>query len=200
MQKILKGKDMRSRVPIVTAVLVLVNVIVFYLVNMIGNPNAVFEQYAMYVPAVENGEWYRIFTHMFLHADTGHLFNNMLMLAAVGYSIENAFGPVKFTITYFVGGLGACALSAYYDIATNHYVASVGASGAIMAIFGAMIVLTIRNRSSFDKTVGIRSLIVLAIMVFGNMSAGVDWMAHLGGAITGLILGFVLTIGMNKKY
>lgn len=191
---------MKKYVPYVTIALVLVNVLIFYIMGMSGNYNEIVEKYAMYVPAVENGEWYRIFTHMFLHADTGHLFNNMLMLAAVGYSIEDDFGHIKFSIIYFVGGLGACALSAYYDIATSHYVPSIGASGAIMAIFGAMVVLTIRNRSSFDKTVGIRSLIVLAIMVFGNMSQGVDWMAHLGGAITGLILGFVLTIGMNKKY
>ncbi len=191
---------MKRYVPYVTIALVLVNVLIFYIMGMSGNYNEIAEKYAMYVPAVENGEWYRIFTHMFLHADTGHLFNNMLMLAAVGYSIEDDFGHIKFSIIYFVGGLGACALSAYYDIATSHYVPSIGASGAIMAIFGAMIVIIIRKRSSFDKTVGIRSLIVLAIMVFGNMSAGVDWMAHLGGAITGLILGFVLTIGMNKKY
>lgn len=191
---------MKKYVPYVTMALVLVNVLIFYIMGMSGNYNEIVEKYAMYVPAVENGEWYRIFTHMFLHADTGHLFNNMLMLAAVGYSIEDDFGHIKFSIIYFVGGLGACALSAYYDIATSHYVPSIGASGAIMAIFGAMIVVIIRKRSSFDKTVGIRSLIVLAIMVFGNMSAGVDWMAHLGGAITGLILGFVLTIGMNKKY
>ena len=191
---------MKKYVPYVTIALVLVNVLIFYIMGMSGNYNEIVEKYAMYVPAVENGEWYRIFTHMFLHADTGHLFNNMLMLAAVGYSIEDDFGHIKFSIIYFVGGLGACALSAYYDIATSHYVPSIGASGAIMAIFGAMIVIIIRKRSSFDKTVGIRSLIVLAIMVFGNMSQGVDWMAHLGGAITGLILGFVLTIGMNKKY
>ena len=190
-----------KRVPIVTIILIAINVIVFYLVNMTGNADAVFEKYAMYVPAVINdGQWYRVFTHMFLHADTGHLFNNMIMLAAVGYSIEEALGRVKYTITYFVGGLGAFALSGYYDYVNNDYVLSLGASGAIMAIFAAMIVLTIRNRSSFDKTVAIRSLVVLAIMVFGNMSRGVDWMAHLGGAITGLILGFVLTIGMNKKY
>lgn len=191
---------MKKKVPYVTIALVLVNVLIFYIMSMSGNYDQIVQKYSMYVPAVKNGEWYRVFTHMFLHADTRHLFNNMLMLAAVGYSIEDDLGHIKFTITYFVGGLGACALSAYYDIVTNNYVLSLGASGAIMAIFGAMIVLTIRNRSSFDKTVGIRSLIVLAIMVFGNMSAGVDWMAHLGGAITGLILGFVLTIGRNKRY
>ncbi|MCR5516690.1 MAG: rhomboid family intramembrane serine protease [Lachnospira sp.] len=190
---------MKRYVPYVTIALVLVNVLIFYIMSVSGNYNQIVEKYAMYAPAVENGEWYRIFTHMFLHADTRHLFNNMLMLAAVGYSIEDDLGHIKYAIIYFVGGLGACALSAYYDVATQNYVLSLGASGAIMAIFGAMIVLTIRNRSSFDKTVGIRSLIVLAIMVFGNMSAGVDWMAHLGGAITGLILGFVLTIGYKKR-
>ncbi len=190
---------MRRSVPYITIALVIVNVLIFYIMSTSGNYEQIVQKYAMYAPAVKSGEWYRVFTHMFLHADARHLFNNMLMLAAVGYSIEDDLGHIKFTITYFVGGLGACALSAYYDIATNNYVLSLGASGAIMAIFGAMIVLTIRNRSSFDKTVGIRSLIVLAIMVFGNMSAGVDWMAHLGGAIAGLILGFVLTIGYKKS-
>ena len=191
---------MKAR-PYVTISLILVNVLIFYIMSMSGNYEQIVQKYAMYVPAVVNdGQWYRVFTHMFLHADTGHLFNNMLMLFAVGFSIEEALGRIKFTIVYFVGGLGACALSAYYDISTANYTYSLGASGAIMAIFAAMVVLTIRNRSSFNKTVGIRSLIVLAIMVFGNMSQGVDWMAHLGGAITGLILGFVLTIGTNKKY
>ncbi len=190
---------MRRSIPYVTLVLVVANVIIYYIMSMGGNYDQIVNNYAMYVPAVQNGEWYRVFTHMFLHADIYHLFNNMLMLAAVGYSIEQVLGRIKFVVIYFVGGLGACALSAYYDVATGNYTVSLGASGAIMAIFAAMVVLTIRNRSAFDKSAGIRSLIVLAIMVFGNMGPGIDWMAHLGGAITGLILGFVLTIGTNKR-
>ena len=190
-----------KRIPYVTIVLVAINVGIFYLMSMSGNYSYYYEKYCMSVPQVINeGEWYRVFTHMFLHANTQHLFNNMIMLFAVGYSIEEAYGRIKYIITYFVGGLGACALSGYYDIVNNYYPTSVGASGAIMAIFAAMLVLSFKSRRSFDKNAGIRMLIVLAIMVFGNMSQGVDWMAHLGGAITGLILGFVLTIGTNKKY
>ena len=191
---------MKSK-PYVTIALILVNVIVFYWMSLSGNADYIVSKYAMSVPAVINdGEWYRVFTHMFLHADTHHLFNNMIMLLAVGYSIEEMYGHVKFTITYFVGGLGACALSGYYDTVTGSYPLSVGASGAIMAIFAAMLVLSFKNRRSFDKGAGIRMIVVLAIMVFGNMSYGVDWMAHLGGAITGLILGFILTIGSKNKY
>ena len=191
---------MRTK-PYVTIVLIVLNVIIFYLMSMSGNFDAITAKYAMSVPAVLNdGEWYRVFTHMFLHADTRHLFNNMIMLFAVGYSIEESFGHIKFTITYFVGGLGACALSGYYDVVNHSYPISVGASGAIMAVFAAMVVLALKNRRSFDKGAGVRMLIVLAIMVFGNMSAGVDWMAHLGGAITGLILGFILSIGTKDNY
>ena len=179
----------------VTTALIVINVIVFLWMSFIGdteNTQFLLEHGAMNTDLVLQGEWWRVFTHMFIHAGLYHLFSNMIMLAAVGFSVEEEIGSVKYTIIYFVGGLGATALSSWYEITNDLSIVDVGASGAIMAVFAALAAVAIKNRKNFNHGAGIRMLIVLAIMVFGNMGPGVNWMAHLGGAITGLILGMIL--------
>jgi rhomboid protease GluP len=195
----------RKDVPFITVALIIINVIVFLVLETMGdteNTIFLFEHGAMYVPSVlEDGEWYRIFTHMFLHSGEEHILNNMLMLGILGYQMEREYGRIRYLITYFVCGVGATVISAIPEILSNEYVVSVGASGAIMGLFGAMLVMIFKNRRQFEQVSSIpRLAIVFCIMVFGNMEAGVDWMAHLGGALTGVIMALLIYRPKTTKF
>lgn len=184
---------MRRNNATVTYILIALNVIIYVFMTVSGHFEQIEAAGAMYVPAVlYDHQWYRVITSMFLHADFRHIANNMIMLLVVGYSIEERFGHIKYLVCYFIGGIGATALSSWWEMHLNNYSLGVGASGAIMCVFAIMVVMNIKDRSNFDKTVGIRMLLVLALMVFGNMGPGINWMAHLGGAICGLIFGVLL--------
>lgn len=184
-------------VPFITVIFIAINLIVFLLMEIFGNTEDtvfLFERGAMYVPSVlEDREWYRVFTHMFIHSGVDHIFNNMLMLGILGYQMERQYGRIKYIVTYFVCGVGATVVSAVPEILSREYSVSVGASGAIMGLFGALLVMVFKNRKQFEQvSSGPRLLILLIIMVFGNMEEGVDWMAHLGGAVTGVLMAFLI--------
>ena len=183
------------RVPYVTIFLIAVNVVIYLIMEVTGSTqdtDCLYNWGAMYLPAVlEQGEIYRVFAHMFLHAGPDHLINNMFMLGAMGYQVEEEYGRMKYLITYFVCGLGATVASALYDTLMGEYAVGVGASGAIFGIFGVTLVMIFKNRRQTGQVSAPRLMILFLVMVFGNMQEGVDWMAHFGGALTGVLIGLV---------
>ncbi len=183
-------------IPIITAGLIIINVIVFLGMEILGDTEStlyLYEHGAMYWPDVfEQGQWYRLLTHMFIHSGAEHILNNMFMLGILGYQIEKEYGPIKYFITYFVCGIGGSLISAFAEMQMNEAVVSVGASGAVFGIFGVMLVMIFKNRKQMGEVSTPRLIILFALMVFVNMEEGVDWMAHLGGALAGVIMAFVL--------
>ena len=103
-----------------TVLLAVVNVIVFLVLSFQGmteDGRFMLQHGAMYVPyLIKNGEYYRLFTSMFLHFGYDHLFNNMVVLVAMGWNLELEIGKIKFLIVYFVSGLAGNILSAWWDI------------------------------------------------------------------------------------
>lgn len=195
----------RKNIPIVTAILIAMNVIVFFAMEITGDTEStqfLYEHGAMYWPDVfEGGQWYRLVTHMFVHAGGEHLLSNMFMLGILGYQIEKEYGPVKYFITYFVSGIGGAVVSALVEMNMNEATVSIGASGAIFGIFGVMLVMIFKNRRQMGQVSAPRLIILFVLMVFGNMEEGVDWMAHFGGAVIGVIMAFVLyRIRDNKRF
>ena len=90
------------------------------------------EHGAMFVPkVVEDGEYYRLFTSMFLHFGFEHLMNNMVTLVLLGWHLEIEVGKIKFLLIYILSGLGGNILSAWYEVRTMDYTISAGASGAM---------------------------------------------------------------------
>lgn len=185
-----------SDVPFVTVAIIVLNVIIFMLLETKGSTEnfmMLYEYGAMYWPDVyEGGEWYRLITHMFLHAGSEHLFNNMFMLAVVGYNIEKEFGRFKYLISYFICGFGGAVLSGLYDMKTYEYAVSVGASGAVMGVFGIMLAMVFLESRRTGQVATPRLIIIFVLAVFGNMQEGIDWVAHLGGAVAGVIMASIL--------
>jgi membrane associated rhomboid family serine protease len=125
-------------------------------------------------------EWYRLFTVALTHGGILHLGFNMYSLMVLGNPLEAAYGKQKFLIVFFFSLLTGSLTSAYF---ASLYSASVGASGAIFGLFGALAIV--------GKKIGadIRSIVVIIGInfAFGFAMGGVDWRAHLGGLIGGVV-------------
>jgi len=176
-----------------------VNIIVFFALSFIGmteDASFMAEHGAMFVPYVtEQGEYYRIFTSMFLHFGFQHLMNNMVMLIAIGYTLEHEVGKFRFFIIYLISGLGGTFLSMWQDIHTGQYAVAAGASGAIFGLLGATLLIAARNRGRVGEISGRGLLFTVGIsLYFGYANGGVDNFAHIGGLLTGMILAVLLMI------
>jgi rhomboid protease GluP len=127
-----------------------------------------------------SNEWYRLFTVALTHGGFLHLGFNMYSLMVLGNPLEAAFGKQKLLIVFFFSLLTGSLTSAYF---ASLYSASVGASGAIFGLFGALAVV--------GKRIGVdfRSIVVIIGInfAFGFAMGGVDWRAHLGGLIGGVV-------------
>lgn len=189
----------QNKKAICTTVLIVVNIAVFLLFTILGKADDtlfLLEHGAMYEPYVmENHEYYRLITCMFLHFSVDHLLNNMVMLGALGYHLEPVIGKVKFLIIYFVGGIGGSVVSMILHSANAESTISAGASGAIFALLGALVCAAIQNHGRVGRLSG-RGLMIMAVLsvYFGFASSGVDNAAHIGGLICGFLLQGLLGI------
>ena len=181
----------------VTVGLILINIIVFLAVEFTGssqNTMHMLDCGAAYTPMIiEGGEYYRLFTCMFLHFGIEHLLNNMLVLFVLGQRLEPVTGKIKFFLIYIFGGLGGNMLSLFFDMYAGNASLSAGASGAVFAVMGGMIYVIIRHRGRVaDLTV--RQMLIMAAfsLYFGFASEGVDNVAHIGGLLSGFLIAVIL--------
>ena len=148
---------------------------------------------AAYAPLIlEQGQWYRMFSSMFLHFGAPHLINNMLVLFVLGQRLEPVTGKIKFFLIYIFGGLGGNMLSLFFDMYAGNASLSAGASGAVFAVMGGMIYVIIRHRGRVaDLTV--RQMLIMAAfsLYFGFASEGVDNVAHIGGLLSGFLIAVI---------
>ena len=180
----------------VTVLLILVNVLVFIGVELTGgsdNTVHMLQCGAAYTPAIQQGEYYRIFTSMFLHFGLQHLANNMLVLFVLGGRLERTTGRLKYLLIYLLGGMGGNLLCVFLELNHKDFAVSAGASGAVFAVMGAMIYAVIRGRGHIEDLSARQVLIMAAFsLYFGFTSEGVDNAAHVGGLISGFILAVLL--------
>ena len=132
-----------------------------------------------------NHEYWRLLTVALTHGGIMHLFFNMYALLILGNSLERAIGQKKFLAIFLISQIGASLASIYFS-AFN--VVSVGASGAIFGLFGALIVVSKRYGLDTKQT-----YVIIGInFAIGFIFPGIDWRAHLGGLIAGFIAASVL--------
>ncbi len=130
-----------------------------------------------------HGEPWRLLSGTFLHASPGHILGNMVLLAITGSYLQRRLGPAPFLAAYLACGVLASLLSAY----AHPDVVGIGASGAIAGLLGLMVALYLAGRAQdvsgswIVQTVGINALY--------SFAPNVDWTAHLGGFVAGLLIG-----------
>ncbi|KAJ8899649.1 hypothetical protein K2173_019345 [Erythroxylum novogranatense] len=141
---------------------------------------------------VHGHQGWRLLTCNWLHAGVFHLLANMLSLLIIGIRLEQEFGFVKIGLLYVISGFGGSLLSALFI----QYNISVGASGALFGLLGAMLSELITNWSMYANKVS--AFIVLILIIIINLAVGilphVDNFAHIGGFLAGFFMGFVFLI------
>jgi len=184
---------------LVTKVLLVAMLAGFVLEIAVGGPNALMngpdyikliDLGAMFPPLIAQGQYWRLFTAMFLHIGLLHIGFNAYALWLFGPAIEDAYGRGRYLLIFFVTGFLASATS--YAFGPTHDI-GVGASGAIFGVFGAFIAYNYRRRHLALAAANLRwafTLIVLNAFLAFSFSA-IDWRAHAGGLVAGLAAGFV---------
>ncbi|NTV97244.1 MAG: rhomboid family intramembrane serine protease, partial [Thiobacillus sp.] len=143
---------------------------------------------------VQRGEWWRLLTATFLHGGFVHVAMNMLGLLGAGILVERIYGKRLFLLVYFGSGLLGSALSLHFSA---QEVVSVGASGAVFGVTGALLVAVWQHRDKLPKTFskemlsGIGFFVVYSLMQ-GFGKAGIDNAAHVGGLLGGCLIAYVL--------
>ena len=167
----------------IVLVIIAVNVVVFLLEDF-GNNLSFITRYAMWPDRVhDQHQYYRVFTAMWLHANFLHIAFNMVALLIVGPAVEVLLGKARFVVLYLLAGLGG-SVGSY--LLGPHNELGIGASGAIMGVMGAYVVVGLRRHLPVAPVVG---LLVLNFLI--GFTGDIDWRAHLGGLVTGCVLAFV---------
>lgn len=191
--------------PTLTYILLGLNVVIFvatYLLDQTLDPRAVnpILEFGIldYSRILLNGEFYRLFTAMFLHLSPAHIFFNAYALWRFGQTVEGLFGHVRFALIYFLGGFTGSLLS--FIIGKG---ASAGASGAIFAIIAAEMVFLYRHRELLGEraAAAFRELLILGGLNLGlgvltavapTNGGRIDNWGHIGGFIGGLLLSLMI--------
>ncbi|MDD2957325.1 MAG: rhomboid family intramembrane serine protease [Lachnospiraceae bacterium] len=184
--------------------MVAVNVAVFLIFSIMGSTEDgyfMMEHGACYTPAIlEGGEYYRLFTGMFLHFGFYHLVYNMICLLFLGDMVESVVGPLKYLVIYLAGGLAGNVLSMVMELRTGDYALSAGASGAIFAVMGSLLYIVIRNKGRLGTVTEKRLLLAMVLIILqGFVDTGTNNAAHIGGCLTGFLLGALLYHKRREK-
>jgi len=188
----------------VTYAIMAINVVVFVLMAMNGagifEPNGLvhIKWGSNYTPLTLSGDWWRLITNVFIHFGIIHLAMNMYCLYMVGVYLEPMLGKVKYTVAYLSTGVLASLVSLWWH---KEGVNSAGASGAIFGMYGLFLALLTTNlipkqmRQPLLQSIGI---FVIYNLAYG-MKGGVDNSAHIGGLISGFVIGYIYVLGIKKE-
>ncbi len=165
--------------------------VLFVAISLFGMAGGL-ERWGMQPLAIALGDqWFRLVSAIFLHGGWLHLGFNLYVLYVLGPPLERVLGHGRFLVLYLLSGLGGSVASYWFSPLRT---LSVGASGAIFGLMAAMIVVGKR----LDRDVS-QVMVLLGInVVLGFVMAGVDWRAHLGGAVTGAVVALALTTGRRQ--
>ena len=182
--------------PYVTIGIIVVNIIVFVILEILGSSldtGFMLNCGAMYPENIKAGEYYRFLTSTFLHFGFLHIVNNMFVLGASGVILEEALGHVKFLSLYILSGIGAGILSYAMMIKSDDYAVSAGASGAIFGIVAGLLWVVIKHNGKYKTLTGRGVLFMIVLIVYlGVTTEGTDNWGHIGGLITGFLLCVIL--------
>ncbi len=185
----------------VNMIIVALNVLCFILVIVLNggyaatlDSDTMLRMGALSYDTFISGKWYQIITSMFLHFGITHLFNNMILLIYAGCQLEQMVGKMRYLLLYVGSGIVGNAASLWYYHSIGEYAVSAGASGAIFGVIGALLVILARNRTNNAETTPRRLFFLAFITIYYGMTTiGVDNAAHIGGLISGIFGGFLLS-------
>ncbi|GAW64609.1 membrane-associated serine protease [Ligilactobacillus acidipiscis DSM 15836] len=193
----------RKQRPSATYFLIIINIIVYLLMTVAGgseNTNVLVFFGAKVNQLIGQGEWWRLFTPMFIHIGLQHIVLNMVTLYFIGIQIEAVFGKWRFVILYLISGLGGNIASFVFSPSI-----SAGASTSIFGLFGAFLMLGESYRQNPYIRATAKQFLILVILNLGLGFTGIDIAGHIGGLLAGFLTAYVLgtpnleKIPTNKK-
>lgn len=196
---------------LMNTLVIAINIIVFLIMQYTpifgGYPRILAKGALSWYYVITEKEYYRILSSMFLHSDFSHLFNNMLVLFFVGDNLERAAGKLRYLILYFGSGILAGMTSIGYNMwkESGQYlmgesVFSIGASGAIFGVVGAMLYIVVINRGRLeDISTRQMGLFVIFSLYGGFANTQIDQAAHVGGFLAGFLLAAIVYRRPKKR-
>ncbi|MDE5586757.1 MAG: rhomboid family intramembrane serine protease, partial [Bacilli bacterium] len=183
----------KRKKPIVTTILIAMNVLIFFGSIIFGLYDDSIQNFAVYGPVIRNGDYYRLLTGAFLHADVFHLLLNCYALYIIGSQMESFLGKGKYLIVYLFSAVIASLTSI-----TFHEVVSVGASGAIFGLLGSMLYFGYHYRVYLGNVLKSQIIpLILLNLLIGFVGSGIDNFAHIGGLISGTLI--MVALGVKYK-
>ncbi len=191
------GRPFRGGISVTKALLVAI-AIPFVIEIVVGGPRALFDPTAqllfdlgaMAPPAVADGQFWRLFTAMFLHAGLLHVALNAYFFWLFGRVVESVFGRTWMLLIFLVSGfLASVASYAFGPVVAL----AVGASGAISGVFGAFIAYNYRRRHLAANAANLRMAVTVIVLnaFIAVAYSSIDWRAHVGGLVAGFALGYL---------
>ncbi|HEV2441355.1 MAG TPA: rhomboid family intramembrane serine protease [Steroidobacteraceae bacterium] len=192
--------------PWVTWALVAANVLVYLAAAshgagwLVAEPVTLIHWGTNYGPATLSGEWWRLFTSMFLHFGLMHIALNMWALAALGPRIERLFGSWCYALLYLFAGLSGSLASIWWDPGVN----SAGASGAIFGLIGGWLAFVLNPATRLPASItgsqrASAFAFILYNLMYGVGHQGIDNACHIGGLIGGILMGWLLAQPLDSE-
>ena len=187
----------KTRKPVVTYILLAIQIVVFILETMNGgstNAQVLFHYGAKTNWAVANGQSWRLITAMFVHIGFMHIVVNSLTLYYLGIELEKLLGSIRFTFIYFVSGIMGNLMS--FSFGSDQAI-SAGASTALFGLFASFITIAYINRGDrYWEYLGRQyALLIVMNIVFDLFISGIDIWGHLGGIVGGVLSTIVVYPG-----
>jgi rhomboid protease GluP len=178
----------------VTCILIGLIALVYLLMSLAGgsqNTGVLVAFGANYTPAIKGGEYWRLITCNFLHIGFMHLLLNTVALISLGGFAETLFRKIKYSLLILLSGVGASLASFVF----NPEAISAGASGSVFGLVGALMVYAWKD-PRFLRSGIVSSLVVLVLinLVFGFVVPYIDNAGHIGGLVSGLVIGGVFRL------
>lgn len=187
-------------VPYISGGLVIINILIFLWCTfggeMLYNIGGLSPYYF-----IEQKQYYRLLSCMFLHGDITHIMNNMLLLFGLGTMIEKEIGHITFALAYFLTGVAGGLGSLFYKFFSEQwYVGSIGASGAVFGLIGVLLSLAFFSDLHMPNVTPLRMIVVVVYSVYSGMGEpNIDNAAHIGGVLAGIVIGLVLCVKIRLK-
>ena len=190
-----KRNNKRDKYMMLTNILIAINLLVFLISAWISKNIFNIDIYTLIIMGakvnslIDKGQVWRLITCAFLHGGLIHIFFNMYALKILGPEIEYVYGKIKYLVIYLLSAIAASIFSYIFGPQS----VSVGASGAIFGLFGAMLIFGIKHRKQMGKAYMMNILQVIFVnVIIGISSSNIDNAAHFGGLIVGALIALLL--------
>lgn len=188
------GAKRLQELPIVSATLVIINIIVFLICTFTGD--LLYNMGSVNFQGVlGNGEYGRVIWALFLHGNVNHIFNNMVILFFLGAMIEKEVGHIRYGLIFFLSGIGGNLFSLAVRYMTFDMSASIGASGAVFGLDGVLLALILFSDRRMQNVTPVRVMLMIVLSLYNGFTGiNVDNAAHVGGLLTGFLAGIVICL------